>query len=206
MTTRKPDLVRYTTGAVTYDVRSEVLRLLEQGKKVTNIRNEMRAAGFKLRNQTVSDIIKESKVITDNRLRLARLTRGSPRRMVSPTVTDFTTRYMYHGKAVLTTVRGGAYQPALEERKDKSYADWLTDPENLSGGTRYTRDLEFGSDELLTAERIRERFFDITAKGFENQFVYYAPYAEEDLEDVMFENDYFIICWHIQITSVLDSG
>jgi hypothetical protein len=181
MTTRKPDLVRYTTGAVTYDVRSEVLRLLEQGKKVTNIRNEMRAAGFKLRNQTVSDIVKESKVITDNRLKLSRLTRGSPRRMVSPTVTEFTTRYMYHGEGILSIVRGGVI------------------------GDKFSRDIQFGSNELLSAERIRERFFDIIQKGFYDS-VWYAPRAEEDLADALFEVDYFIILYSLPIHSVLDSG
>ena len=72
-------------------------------------------------------------------------------------------------------------------------------------GRRFTRDLQFGSNELLTAGRIRGRFASIVVKGFADKPVLFASDADdmEDAADGVYS--YYVVINSIVITHILES-
>ena len=179
MTTRRNATIRYTAGPVTFEQRSLIHELQDKGLGVTAIRNTLRERGMGVRNQTLTDIVRESRDAATKSQAVRRFTSGTPSaKLVAKTQLSFATQYMYHGIADLTV---------------------------FPDGRRFTRDLQFGSNELLTAGRIRGRFASIVVKGFADKPVLFASDADdmEDAADGVYS--YYVVINSIVITHILES-
>lgn len=152
--------------------RARIVELVQAGQRVTAIRRQIRSEGLKASNQMVTDAIKAQKGLT-------KLTRGRPSpKLVVQGRTQYKRRYEYFAIARLEVVRGG-----------------------VPGG-QFTREIEFGADNLLSAPLIRERARAIIERGFNESVV--GP-DEEEISEAFDVMDYFIVLYGITITAIVES-
>ena len=172
---------KYRTGSTSGDIRDAIRAKSAQGKGTTAIRRELRAEGFKVRNQVVTDVLSTYKEPKAKAGGLGRVTRGSPARYVSQGDREMSTEYIIYAEGRLRRVASGVV------------------------GEPFTQQKFYGSDTIPTVPAIRERIYKIIDSGLPAP-VWYGPISEASLLEMYDFYDYFFILESIVITSIERRG
>lgn len=123
-------------GTVNFDERARIWELFREGIGVVNVRKTIRAEGIKLSNQTISNVVKEERLIQKfaSAVNRTKSTRTIAKRLVIDTPQLFGTNYMYRATAVIRS--------SIDHEEQRV-------------------ELNFGDDRLLPANMIRAKFRDM---------------------------------------------
>lgn len=149
-------------GVVSFTQRGRIWELFREGMGVTKLRNLVRSEGFKLSNQTISNVIKEERQVQRfaTAVNRTKSNRTVAKHLIVKTPQRFGTKYMYRARAIIKSDSG------------------ITEVE-----------LGFGDDRLLRSSMVREKFKDIgqriAAKGGPDSDLVHARLVRIELDSVI---------------------